>query len=253
VERLDRARRESKEPAAPGGSKQAAAAAAVSNRQARKEQARRERERRIRQARRRARIRRAVRVGLVLGVAGAVGTFFWLRSTESDRVKEQAAQAAEALGCGDIQEFPSEGRTHLQGTEPLPDYQTTPANSGPHQPSPYQGAPVITADVDPLLESALVHNLEHGYVIMYYQPDGDEALPSDVRERLADLARSEDKVLLAPYPKLPKGTSLTFAAWTRLQKCPTIPADEGTAAVDVARGFIEQFRGGGEAPEPGGI
>jgi hypothetical protein len=198
-------------------------------------------------------MRRAVRTGVVLGVAGAVGVFFWLRTTESGRITDQAARAAEALGCGDIRELPSEGRAHLQGTQPLPEYKTTPATSGAHQPSPYQGSPVITTDVDPLLESTLVHNLEHGYVIMYYQPKGDDALAPAVREQLAGLARGEDKVLLAPYPGLSKGTSLALAAWTRLQTCPSIPADDGTAAVDVAQGFIEQFRGGGEAPEPGGI
>jgi uncharacterized protein DUF3105 len=227
-------------------------APSVSNRQARKEAARRERERRIRAARRRARARRAIRAGLVLGVAAAVGTFVWFRTTESRRIRQTAEQATEALGCRPIQSFTAEGRQHLQPGQPLPEYQTTPATSGPHNGVPYQGPPVIEGEVTPQLEAQLVHNLEHAYVVMYYRPSGDGALPVDVRERLADLARDEDKVILAPYPRLKEGTSLAFAAWTRLQTCPTIPESQAAAAVDVANGFIDQFRGGGEAPEPQG-
>jgi hypothetical protein len=223
----------------------------VSNRQARKEAARKERERRIRAARRRARIRRAVRWGIVLAVGVGIAGFVWLRAGESRRVEEAAAAAAQTLGCTDIEDFgPKPGAQHLQPGQPPPEYETTPPTFGMHAGATYQGPAVISTPVDPVLETSLVHNLEHGYVVMYYRSSGEGALPAEVRTALGDLAESEDKVLLAPYAALPEGQSLALTAWAKLQTCPEIPADEGDAVLSLTRGFIEQFRGGGDAPEP---
>jgi hypothetical protein len=227
------------------------AEAPVSNRQARKEAARRERERRIRAARRRARIRRAVRWGLVLAVGLGIAGFVWLRTTESRRVQDAAAAAAQTLDCTEIEDFgPRPGGQHLQPGQPPPPYETTPATFGMHAGGTYQGPAVISNPVDPVLETSLVHNLEHAYVVIYYRPAGEGALPAEVRTDLAGLAESEDKVILAPYPSLQEGQSLALTAWAKLQTCPEIPADEGEAVLSVTRGFIDQFRGGGDAPEP---
>lgn len=230
----------------------AKATAPASNRQARKEAARRERERRIRAARRRARIRRAVRWGIVLAVGVGIAGFVWLRTSESRRIQEAAAAAARTLGCTDIEDFGPSPGGHLQPGQPPPQYETTPATYGIHSAATYQGPAVISNPVDPVLETSLVHNLEHGYVVIYYRPTGEGALPAEVRTDLADLADSEDKVLLAPYPRLQEGQTLTLTAWAKLQQCPEIEPDEGDAVLSVTRGFIEQFRGGGDAPEPAG-
>jgi Protein of unknown function (DUF3105) len=229
----------------------AAAAAPVSNRQARKEAARRERERRIKAARRRARIRRVVRWGVVLGVGAAIAGFVWLRTTESRRIQDAAAAAAQTLGCTDVEDFgPKPGSQHLQPGQPPPEYETTPATYGVHAGGTYQGPAVISSPVDPALETNLVHNLEHAYVVIYYRPTGEGALPDEVRTALAEVAESEDKVIMAPYPGLDEGQSLALTAWAKLQQCPGIEGDEGDAVLSVTRGFIEQFRGGGDAPEP---
>jgi hypothetical protein len=229
----------------------AAAAAPVSNRQARKEAARRERERRIKAARRRARIRRVVRWGVVLGVGAAIAGFVWLRTTESRRIQDAAAAAAQTLGCTDVEDFgPKPGSQHLQPGQPPPEYETTPATYGVHAGGTYQGPAVISNPVDPALETNLVHNLEHAYVVIYYRPTGEGALPDEVRTALAEVAESEDKVIMAPYPGLDEGQSLALTAWAKLQQCPGIEGDEGDTVLSVTRGFIEQFRGGGDAPEP---
>ena len=244
------AEREGEERKRPKGGR-TKAAAPVSNRQARKEAARKERERRIKAARRRARIRRTVRWGIVLGVGAAIAGFVWLRTTESRRIQEAAAAAAETLGCGEIRDFGARpGSQHIQPGQPIPTYETTPGTYGVHAGSTYQGPSVISNPVDPSLETSLVHNLEHAYVVIYYRPSGEGAVPETVQTQLEDLAESEDKVIVAPYPSLEAGRSLALAAWAKLQQCPQIPADEGDAAVSVARGFISQFRGGGDAPEP---
>jgi hypothetical protein len=69
-----------------------------------------------------------------------------------------------------------------------------------------------------------------------------------VVDRLASLARAQDKVIMAPYPDLPSGTSFALAAWNKLWECPaTATADQ---ARTIASGFIQAYRGTSNAPEP---
>jgi hypothetical protein len=159
--------------------------------------------------------------------------------------------AERPAGCGPVQTFPSEGLEHAH--EPPPrGWGTTPATSGVHSSSTYAGDPVISRPVDPALELILVHNLEHAYVIVYYQPEGEAALPEEVLDRLAAIARLEEKVLVAPYPDLPVGTSLALVAWTRMQTCQAHAASDPDAVASLMRQFVDQFRGAGSAPEPQG-
>jgi hypothetical protein len=180
---------------------------------------------------------------VVLAAGGALAAWLIL----SDR-GEDAEQPA---GCGPVQTFPSEGGEHA--LEPPPGgWGTTPATSGVHSPPIYVGDPVIGRPVDPALELMLVHNLEHAYVIAYYQPEGDSALPAEVLDRLAAIARLEEKVLVAPYPDLPGGTSLALVAWTKMQTCSVHATGDPEGIASVMREFVEEFRGAGAAPEPAG-
>ncbi|MGH2525941.1 MAG: hypothetical protein ACRDG2_04255, partial [Actinomycetota bacterium] len=69
----------------------------------------------------------------------------------------------------------------------------------------------------------------------------------DVVRNLQGLARSEEKVIMAPYPSLQDGTVLALAAWNKLWECPSgITVEQ---ARTVATGFIEAYRGTSNAPE----
>jgi len=155
---------------------------------------------------------------------------------------------AAALTCGEIQELPSEGQAHVQEGAPI-EPASRPATSGPHYPSWLDPeARVIDQPVDQGLEGYAIHNLEHGYVFMYYRA---EDVPPGTVEALAALARSEEKVMLARYDQLPPDGPLTFAAWQRLRTCSEAADQDGVT--EVARDFIERFRGeAGVAPEPSG-
>lgn len=213
----------------------------------RKEQARRERERRIKQAKRRQRNRRLVRWGVVVAAAGGIGWFVYSQVQENREVQQRAAAAAERVGLGDVQELADEGTEHLQPNDPPPTYATVPAASGPHGPGPLPAEPKVYDQ--PVPETAAIHNLEHGYVLIYYRAEGEGALPEPVVTELEDLVQGETEVIMAPYESLPDGTNLALVAWTRLQ--------EGQVAADtspddvalVARGFIEEFKNGAAAPE----
>lgn len=213
-----------------------------------KEDARRERRERAllqrEEVRRRARRHALVRRAVVWGTAGilvalAVG-YYVLSSQARNRLVADAARVAGAAGCSPVETKPDRGRAH----SPPFTYDQRPATSGPHA-SPLR-SDVRVYDA-PVPEENAVHNLEHGYVLIYYRAEGDRSLPPAVVQALEALAEEEDKVIVAPYLELEDGTALALAAWNRLQQCPS--AVTSAQATTLAEAFIDQFRGGGEAPE----
>jgi len=212
----------------------------------RKDQARRARETELRRTRRARTTRRAAWAG-ALGVGTFVALYLVLRVDAPKPIPDAALAAAEAAGCGAVQTpaASAPGGQHLARGEDYT-YPDHPATSGFHDPSPLPSEPKVYTE--PVPEIRAVHNLEHAYVLIYYRIDGPDALAEDVVERLASLAESEDKVLMAPYPQLDEGTSLALAAWNKLWECPaTVTADQ---ARTIASGFVEAYRGTGNAPEP---
>ena len=217
----------------------------MATRRDRKEEARRQREAALRRMRRRRTARRAA-IWAGLAIAAALVVFFFLnRSRESEALVDRAERVADRAGCSQVEERPDLGRSH----QPPYNYEALPATSGPHDPAPLPPEPHVYNT--PVPEPQAVHNLEHGYVLIYYRKSGTEkSLPQDVVEALEELAEGEEKVIMAPYPKLLPGTALALAAWNRIQECPA-GVEAGDATL-LARAFISQFRGGGEAPEPFG-
>jgi hypothetical protein len=214
----------------------------------RKEAARLERERRIKAAKRRRLVRRATTWGVVVAVVGGIAGFWIYNNAQESQRRQQVLALATDLGCGEPTQYPDRGQQHV--TTP-PDYQDTPATSGPHSASPLPPeVSVYDQPFDPTFEFRAVHNLEHGYVIMYYTAEGENALEDDVVDHLADLARGERKVFIAPHPDLPEDENLVLAAWRWAQRC-DLGGDAEIRDLDtVAEAFIERFREGPDAPEP---
>ena len=146
--------------------------------------------------------------------------------------------------CGAALQQTDQGRQHLADVNHA--YSQHPATSGPHLPLPLPPRPAVYTG--PVPEARAVHNLEHGYVWVYYQPSGRDALSAPVVAALAEAVPGERKVLMAPYPELPAGSSLDFAAWDELAHCgSTVTAGEALAAFHA---FVVAFREGPLAPEP---
>ncbi len=249
-------------PASPGGP----------NRFERKEQARRQREA-IR--RRMARRRMARRGGIWLAVIAAVGVVVLLivqnsgragdLNSEERRLLSQAPRAAAAAGCGGVTTVqpydPGDlDRTHIGSgggpdtMPPLSTYRTQPPTSGPHNTVPLPAGQYP----DPPPVDQTIHSLEHGAVIIWYDP---AALSS---QELTDLQtffnKSEErgKVIIAPYNypdqgaagKLPTGKQMVMVAWHRMRTCDKV-------SLPVAFDFVYHYDSGfrvrdykGEAPEP---
>jgi hypothetical protein len=254
-------KRRRKRPTRPAGAaatqtqvtERPAAERATSNRALRKEEARKERERRIRQARRAQRNRRFARWGIAILIIGGTGAFITYRVVQDAQLQDRAEQLAQSLGCTPIQTDPDliAGLTSAQiHSEPFAEGSNgVPATNGRHS-SPIPPGTVAVYD-QPIPEANAVHNLEHGYVIIYYSAEGENALPDDVRTELEDYVTGQTKILMAPYEGL--ANSFDLVAWRKIQKCdPGEDANPGDA-VTVTESFVSQFRAGGLAPEPNGV
>ena len=222
----------------------------------RKEQARRDRERRIKQARRRQRVRRATRWGIAAGVLALIGGGIYLATREGAQLQEEAEAAAERLNGtptrtlqGEVDEAAALDPQTLHSPPFAQGENGVPVTAGPHS-SPLPTPPFVYQQ--PIPEANAVHNLEHGYVIIYYAADGENVLADDLRSALAEYVEDESsKVLMAPYSNL--ASSFALVAWGKLQTFDP-PADaDPEDAVTVAQAFVDQFRSGGLAPEPSGV
>jgi hypothetical protein len=164
---------------------------------------------------------------------------------EAARLAPAAEQAVEDARCTPIRETADEGQSHIGEGDPSPEYRTTPAASGPHRPVTLP--PDVSVYHEPVDEPTAVHNLEHGYTLLYYRPEEPTVSP-DVVAILEGLAREFEKVVVAPHAGLPEEAGLALVAWRRLQRCPpTITVADAEA---VARSFVLRFAATDVAPEP---
>jgi Protein of unknown function (DUF3105) len=138
-----------------------------------------------------------------------------------------AGQTGAAAGCT-REEFPSQGRNHVQTLPEGFEYNSFPATSGPH------AAPVIwNAYTEPLPAVNLVHNLEHGGIVVQFGPDVPE---DDLRAVVDWYVADPVGLVLAPLPEL--GDKIAVAAWTHLLTCDGFDEEEFTSFRDELR-----FRG----------
>jgi hypothetical protein len=131
-------------------------------------------------------------------------------------------------GHGDIQEFPIQGRTHIQRGQSHPAYNSTPPTSGWHY-ADQVASPGVHAEAIP--NEVQVHNLEHGEIMVQYD------CPSGCAETVSALERIvksyPKKVLLAPYPGM--GRPIALTSWGRLMYLDT--PDEATI-----RAFVKAYK-----------
>lgn len=133
----------------------------------------------------------------------------------------------------EIGEFlPDQGRTHIKAGEAHPTYNSNPPTSGWHYDDPVAWGTYK----DEQIEERLVHNLEHGGVVIQYKPTLDPATIAKLEE--LKKSKFECKLIVAPFSKLDKNIALS--AWRRLYKSDTL--DEQTL-----KEFIKQYHD--RAPE----
>ena len=145
-------------------------------------------------------------------------------------------------------------------------YDTVPPSNGPHfaQPDTDKREFYTAADRPPI--EVLVHNLEHGYTVLWYDQSAGEAKKAALQE-LAKVANkidaTADKFIVSAwdpsYGELPAGKKFALSHWSA-----TLGADQSTVASqaghrqlcgdlsgEVVKAFVEKFPRT-SAPEPGG-
>ena len=125
-------------------------------------------------------------------------------------------------------------------------YSSTPGTSGPHwDPSGLANWGVYT---NPLPEEQVIHNLEHGGIVIWYDP---ESLDADQVAELADYVNRQTssgisgryKFILSPWDGPDFGTPIAVTSWRQLLYLDEVDIDA-----------IEAFQRAhyGRAPEPNG-
>jgi hypothetical protein len=96
-------------------------------------------------------------------------------------------------------------RSHIPVGSPRPDYNSDPPTSGPHYAEPASWG--VYEEV--LLDEQLVHNLEHGEIVVYYRPD---LVDETVMEQFRTIQRSfPRKSLFVPRPQA--RTAIVLTSW----------------------------------------
>jgi hypothetical protein len=123
-----------------------------------------------------------------------------------------AIKTIEAQGC-QYHKYPELPRAPHYATltpSPPPKWNSVPPTSGRHYVNPLP----FGLYTEPMPEIRLVHNLEHGAVLLQY---GDKVSAAQVREITAWYQQDANALVVAPLPKL--GAKVALTAWTEWTEC----------------------------------
>jgi hypothetical protein len=167
----------------------------------------------------------------VLTAAGAVGVAM--------AVSDGGGGPAEGTVGPCVREtFPPQGHQHVQELSKGFEYSSIPATSGPHYGQP-RGPAIWNLYTEPIQQERLVHNLEHGGVVVQYGSEVSQATVAQIVDWYANDPRG---LVVAPLPpeleeeKLSLRNKVALTAWTHLMTCSTFDED----AFD---GFLDDYRG----------
>ncbi len=184
------------------------------------------------EAQRRARRRREVRIRIVVGAVVLLAGGGLVLYVVNNRRQSQRLIASLEAGACDFDRDGEPGRDHVAN----PSFEINPPSGGDHLAS---AAPAgVYQDADVPADGNLVHSLEHGFVILWHQPD----LADGQLDQLLDIADQYQRdVLVVARPSLPVPVAAT--AWHKRLLC------AGVEPESLAR-FVEEFRNDGPEDVP---
>jgi len=130
-------------------------------------------------------------------------------------VTPAALQAGrQAAGSQGVKTYPSAGRNHIGADQQPSNWNSTPPTSGDNE-----------QDM-----RALVHNMEHGYVVIVYK-----GIPQDQVDQLREFVDQRDgsKLVLAPWSGL-ESNGVALAAWQNLETLQRVN-------MDVVQAFVNDY------------
>lgn len=180
-------------------------------------QARAEAQRTRERARKR---KRMLTIGLIAAFVIAVAFFGSKRALQT---KKLVGLSTKNAGC--VLKHPKElpASPHMNPEDPAPEYSSNPPSSGLHLPSTAPGG-AVDETVD---ERLLVHNLEHGYVIVHYKGISESEI-----NKIHDMVDSyADGVIAQPNTKIT--SPIAMVSWGTLQTCKDV-------SIPVIKSFIKE-------------
>jgi hypothetical protein len=150
-----------------------------------------------------------------------------------------------AIQPADGQEIPIMGADHVtEGSDPGP-YNSDPPTSGPHYANSLEAGFYDEADLDelgPHPEGYLVHNLEHGYVIFWYNCTLlEEDSCDDLKADLGEVLERENNFKVIAFPWDSTDVPVVITSWGRYLALESFN-------LSTAERFISRNRN--RAPEP---
>jgi len=187
--------------------------------------------RRLEEKRRRQRTLLWSGVAVLALIALLAVIWFEGRGDQPQASNQQVSAAAleagrKAAGSTGVQTFPAAGRNHIGPGEQPDNWNSNPPTSGDHLASPLPPG-VYNADQD---MRAMVHNLEHGYVVIVYKGIGDDQV-AQLRQFVE--ARDGSKLVLSPWSGL-KENGVALVAWRNLELLQRVN-------MDVVQAFVNDF------------
>ncbi len=194
----------------------------------------REQDERIKRERQR-RVMLAIGAGVAIVLTSVIVLFSGVLNLKPAETGVVAGTAVATPTCEPVQSFSSQGQTHITQGQSHPPYNSNPPTSGWHL-EQSRGAGIFNS---PQVQELLVHDLEHGFVIIQYN-----GLTSAELTQLTEMVqRDRYHRILAPYPQLPEGARVALTAWTKLQLC------NGVSEKDIAA-FTSAYRDQGPEKVP---
>lgn len=199
-------------------------------------QRRREAEERKKHALKTAHRKRNLTTTLValLVAGGVVAAIVVQRNAETTALTNYGVSEQDA-NCGEIEDQEVMSADHIDVGAPHEPYTTNPPTSGPHYNSAGLG-PVQTGLYEDAAEAppeGILHNMEHGMIVIYYNPDA----PADVIEAIDLAVEDESSATVAtPWADIEGDANLVLTAWGESQSCEQVSRD-------VVNAFRKKFQG----------
>ena len=119
--------------------------------------------------------------------------------------------------------------THIATDSDPGKYNSNPPTSGPHYPEEARVG-FYDTNIYTFPAGYLVHNLEHGYVIFWYNCDLlDETGCADLKEQIQSVMDDLGGTKLIAYPWPSLDVPLVMTSWGRLEKFESFDAEKATA------------------------
>ena len=204
-------------------------------------QARRLEQERRQSEQRKAALRRNL-VTIIVAVVVLAAVAFAILSERQATEVAVGVPLAEAR-CGEVQEVDALEGAHIKEGAPHDQYNSNPPTSGPHYEIPAD--PAFYSD--PVEPERLIHNLEHGQIVLWYSPEASEE-----EKKWLEEIQSDEPIATVVSPYNVENGVVTLTAWLAGEDEDEAGTGVLQSCAEVSQAAIDEFRKKyqGRSPEP---